>query len=518
MRAALVLLVAAAAILPACGPHAPAPPAEKNEPEPQSITRHSARTEAYVEFPPLVAGKAATFAVHLTRLTDFRPVASGKVALQLGSGDRAEVAVPSSPGIFNVSLTPSRPGRARLSLGVESDGWTDPHEFGEVVVHADAAAAARAATEKPAAAGRIKLSKEQQWQTDFSTALVGEQALRESVLVFGALRARPEGDAVVSAPAAGRVAGPGAAAAFVHVGQEVARDQVLAQVAPRLAGGDADVASLQLAREKATVGLSRARRERERLEELLKTEAVPARRVEVARSEEAALRAELDAAERRLGQYRGTQRTAGRGAQERVQVRSPITGAVAEVQVAPGSFVEEGKPLFHVVDTARLWLEARVPEGEVIRLEKPTGAWFELERQTGTSQAHEATAPVAFGAIVDATSRTAPLIFEVQNPERRLKVGAMARVHVYTGRSSQGPVIPAAALVDEDGLEVAYVQVEGESFERRILRLGIRDRGVVEVREGVRAGERVVVKGAYLVRLASLSAQGGAPAGHGHAH
>jgi cobalt-zinc-cadmium efflux system membrane fusion protein len=60
-----------------------------------------------------------------------------------------------------------------------------------------------------------------------------------------------------------------------------------------------------------------------------------------------------------------------------------------------------------------------------------------------------------------------------------------------------------------------YVQAEGETFERRPVTLGPRAGGVVQVLDGVKAGERVVTTGAYLVRLASLSTS--APA-HGHVH
>jgi hypothetical protein len=52
---------------------------------------------------------------------------------------------------------------------------------------------------------------------------------------------------------------------------------------------------------------------------------------------------------------------------------------VADVAVAPGAFVNEGAPLFHVANTARLWLEARVPESEIGRLGKPGGAAFTVD-------------------------------------------------------------------------------------------------------------------------------------------
>jgi hypothetical protein len=76
-------------------------------------------------------------------------------------------------------------------------------------------------------------------------------------------------------------------------------------------------------------------------------------------------------------------------------------------------------------------------------------------------------------------------------------------------------VIPLSAVLDEDGRPVAYVQVEGERFERRDLTLGGTSGDTALVLSGIEAGERVVTGAAYQVRLASLSTS--VPA-HGHEH
>jgi hypothetical protein len=88
-------------------------------------------------------------------------------------------------------------------------------------------------------------------------------------------------------------------------------------------------------------------------------------------------------------------------------------------------------------------------------------------------------------------------------------------VAVRTGNRIGGVVIPDAAVLDEDGRPIAYVQVDGETFEKRQLEIGGRDGALVLVRSGIRAGERVVTGAAYQVRLASLSTA--APM-EGHAH
>ncbi|MFN7142023.1 MAG: efflux RND transporter periplasmic adaptor subunit, partial [Limisphaerales bacterium] len=75
--------------------------------------------------------------------------------------------------------------------------------------------------------------------------------------------------------------------------------------------------------------------------------------------------------------------------------------------------------------------------------------------------------------------------------------------------------IPESAIVEEEGRPIAFVQLSGETFEKRDLTLGIRGGGRVQVLEGIEEGERVVSRGAYAIRLASVSNV--IPA-HGHAH
>jgi cobalt-zinc-cadmium efflux system membrane fusion protein len=88
-------------------------------------------------------------------------------------------------------------------------------------------------------------------------------------------------------------------------------------------------------------------------------------------------------------------------------------------------------------------------------------------------------------------------------------------LYLLTNATTSSPVVPSAAVVDDAGRPIVFVQREGESFERRAVTVGIRSGGLVQVTEGLKPGERVVTKGAYLVRLAALSTT--VPA-HGHVH
>jgi len=90
-----------------------------------------------------------------------------------------------------------------------------------------------------------------------------------------------------------------------------------------------------------------------------------------------------------------------------------------------------------------------------------------------------------------------------------------AKVHVLSGQEMKGLAIPASAVIDDGKQEVAFALVSGEAFERRPLKLGVRDGEWVQILDGLSPGDRVVTRGAWQVRLAA--AAGAIPAS-GHVH
>lgn len=324
----------------------------------EKITHFSDRTELFVEFPSLAVGQAATFIVHFTWLADFKPVTQGRLIVVLAGGNAPEerfvADAPAVPGIFKPAVTPKSGGERVLALILETPAGNIAHELGPVTVFADAKAA-QAEHDHGHDDEGIAFTKEQQWKIDFATAEAVKGRARSSVAATAAIKAQPDGEALLTAPAAG-VLRP--ASAFPRVGQTVKEGQVLATLAPRL-GGETDLATLEAATGKAKIALEQARRERERMEALFKDEAVPEKRLLEARAGERMAEAEAKAAQARLGQLGGT---------GGIAIRAPIDGTLADVAVAPGAFVAEGAPLFHVANTERLWLEARVPESEIGKL------------------------------------------------------------------------------------------------------------------------------------------------------
>ncbi len=193
-------------------------------------------------------------------------------------------------------------------------------------------------------------------------------------------------------------------------------------------------------------------------------------------------------------------------------MRSPIGGVVAESDATPGASVEQGSRLFRLVALDRVHVVGALPEADLPRLDELVGAELEVP---GFDAPVPLDSLVAVGRVLDRESRTVPIIYELRNPDRRVAIGQAVSLRVFVSAATTGVTVPEGAVVDDAGQPVVFVQVGGESFERRPVQLGNRESGLVQISGDLAAGERVVIRGAPLIRLAALSPQ--VPA-HGHTH
>jgi RND family efflux transporter MFP subunit len=264
--------------------------------------------------------------------------------------------------------------------------------------------------------------------------------------------------------------------------------------------------------------LEAAEKELERVQELYKDKIVARRRLEQSERDVAVHQARLDAARAQLSLVDPSQPSAkGAAAQTvRFSLRAPISGIGVIASVTPGALVEAGQNLLSIVDLDRVWIEGRLFELDIAKVRQFERAFFTAPALT---EPYTLTRPKArllnIGSVIDPATRSVPLILEVHNDQGRLRIGLQGDLSMPTGEKSRGLAVPMSAVVDDKGIAVAFVQIEGETFERRELELGIKSDGYAEVKSGLKAGERVVTKGAYRVHLGSLSTT--LPA-HGHAH
>ena len=291
----------------------------------------------------------------------------------------------------------------------------------------------------------------------------------------------------------------------------MAAGAVLAELMPQSTQA-ADRPSLDVDLAEARAQLRLAEAERARVERLTAAGAIPGRRLEEAQLAAATARTRVEAAEARLGQLDTARAGRGDGNRDaRFVLRAPFAGVVTEVGARQGVAVEQGTALFRIVALDAIDVVALVPEADLPRMAS-------LADAHAIVPGHDAPialgTPVSRGRVLDPATRTLPVVFRLKQPPTHLVVGQRVTVQLSTGTAADALAVPASALVDDGGRLVVFVQTAGETFERRPVTVRARDGALVGI-DGVNEGEHVVVRGAPLVRLASMSSQ--VPA-HGHVH
>lgn len=466
------------------------------EPAGGAITLWTDSTELFMEHPALIVGASEKFAVHLTDMTDFAPLRSGKITLIFKPRDGSAPLVvtqdtPRAPGIYGPAPVFSRPGIYDLTLLVASPQARDSIVVPGLRVHATAK---DAPLEQEGGDAGVSFLKEQQWKTPgFKTAFATSGELFASFDATGVIEAAPGRLAEVTAPLAGLV-DAASVSRSPSTGQRVRRGEILAYMTPSLSEGGSAYAE-------ARAALREAQDEHTRAKRLVEADAAPRRRLTQAENR-------LRAAREALTGFDGGALASG----GRLPIRAPISGEVATRSIVLGGRLEAGAPLFSIIDPSIVSLRVNVPAAQASLVTPRSGATFTVE---GSQRTYQASSVLSVGSVIDPASRTLPVIYQIPNANGAIKVGQNARAQIQTGQRVTGVVLPMSAMLDEDGRPIAYVQTEGESFQKRELKLGGRQGDRVLVLEGIKPGERVVTAAAYQVRLASLSTS--VPA-HGHEH
>ena len=510
------LLVGLLALLGCSGPpRQPESAVVPVDPEPIAVTQWTETTELFMEYPPLQAGEGSRFAIHLTNLKSFQPLSEGRVAVHLdysnGLVETFSVDGPSQPGIFGINVTPPLPGEPTMTVRVQSSALNDFHVLGPVSVHGGSEGPEDLHLAPPAnpADGVITFLKEQQWALDFGTQLVGLRSMQESMLFPATIEPRSGGRIVVTAPVSGRLL---PTVQLPTLGSKVSQEEELGAIVPMWASPN-DRSSLQLSLEEAKVAVESARRDRERVERLLAVGAIPARRLHEAKALEAIEMARENAAEKRMAYYEATRRDDPHiESQSAFSIRSHLAGVVSSLLVTDGAHVEEGDTVLEVTATDFVHVSGAVPESQATILRKMLSAEVQLP---GSEVFVPVESLVSTARVVDPGSRTLKATYLVDNRRWQLAIGHSTFLRLFTASSVEAPIVPLSALVEDGGRTLLYVQTGGESFNGRQVTPGNQQGGEVQITQGLRPGERVVTRGAYLLRLASMTSQ--VPA-HGHVH
>ena len=188
-------------------------------------------------------------------------------------------------------------------------------------------------------------------------------------------------------------------------------------------------------------------------------------------------------------------------------LRAPFAGEIVERSAVRGSMVESGKSLFVVADCSTMWAIASVPESAVAKVR--AGQKVELRVEALPERVFKGKVTWV-GAEVDDRTRMARVRVEVPNPDRLLKANFFATARILLPGKENAVLVSDSAIQRIEGITIVFVQRGPDLFDGRAVRLGARFDGRVELIEGIKAGESVVVAHAYPLKSQLLISHLGA--------
>lgn len=198
-----------------------------------------------------------------------------------------------------------------------------------------------------------------------------------------------------------------------------------------------------------------------------------------------------------------------------VTLTAPISGYIKSTLVHEGDFVTAGQPLAAISRCNRLYLRADVPERHYAAMSSIRSAHFKTSYNDSvysTTELHGRL--LSYGRSSGDKGYYIPVTFEIDNAAGLIP-GAFAEVWLQAASRPDVLSVPVQALTEEQGVCYLYIQQDEEGYTRREVKTGGCDGRNIEIISGIHPGERVVVSGAYQVRLASVSK---AIPGHSHEH
>lgn len=282
-------------------------------------------------------------------------------------------------------------------------------------------------------------------------------------------------------------------------GSPVAKGAVLAQI------DDIDY-SLDMKRSEAALNqavatLKNTQIEYQRKETLFKEQLVTQQQFDDVVTRKALAEAEVERAKATLG--------ISRQKYARTRIVAPFAGVVKEKKISAGDLVKNGSPAFSVIQTHTLKLNFSIPEKEVGKLQQ--GQEVSVKVDAYPDREFKGKINIVAPSL-DEKTRTLKLEALIPNADGTLKPGLFARVQHYTGASRSMVVMPIVALLYEGDQIRAFV-VEGNRARERKVKVGNKYGEFIEITEGLKEGDQVVVLGQQnlvdntLVKIQSASPQ-----------
>ena len=191
-------------------------------------------------------------------------------------------------------------------------------------------------------------------------------------------------------------------------------------------------------------------------------------------------------------------------------------GFVKQLFVQNGQYVEAGQPIVSISQNKTLLLRSEVQQKYASILSAINSANIRTLHDNKTYTLEQLNGKVlSFGRTTNSDNYLIPLILQIDNKGDFIS-GGFVELFLKTLTNTQALTIPNSALLEEQGIYFVYVQITPELFEKREIKPGATDGLRTEILKGITQSERIVTKGAILIKLAQATGALDAHSGHVH--
>jgi membrane fusion protein, heavy metal efflux system len=314
-------------------------------------------------------------------------------------------------------------------------------------------------------------------------AEVADRNIQRSLTLPAVVEADPARTAKVLPSVAGRVID-----LKVQLGARVAAGDVLAVIE----SGDLAQAVSDL--EKARSALTLTKQTLDRLLVLEKTRAIAVKDREQAQSDYAQAQSEFERAQNRL-QAIGAP-SDQKGDDRHLSMKAPVAGSVIDLQMAPGAFLNDlTAAVVTIADLSTVWVTANVPEKDTALISK--GQSVDVVFTAYPNEVFKGKV-LFVSDVLDPDTRRTKVRIAFENPDIRLKPNMFANA-TFLAPEQAMPVVPTTALILKNETDRVFVEVAPWVFEAHPVEVAFQQGNDAIVARGLKAGERVVVKGGVLL-------------------
>ena len=318
--------------------------------------------------------------------------------------------------------------------------------------------------------GSVFVPKSTQRILAIRTVVTEPAVYRRTIELPGRIIPDPNASGFVQAAVGGRLSPP--EGGFPRLGTPVKKGDVLAYVTPPLQA--IDVSDMRQRQGELDQQISIAERRLTRYEALVPSGAVS--------------RVQLDETKLELQGLKERRASLDKVRRETEALVAPVDGIIADGTPVAGQIAQTNAVVFHIIDPARLWIEALSYES------LPS-------LQRATARVGEKELNLAFrGAGFADRNQSIPIHFAIEGDVAGIRVGQFVTVHAETPDELKGLAVPRASIVRSTaGQDLVYEHVSAERFEQRPVRIEPLDGQRVLISQGVLPGKRVVIQGAELI-------------------